>query len=140
MGCSDPSGDFAYADEDQRDLVRMILGSTAVGFGFSLALSQSTVAPIASSDSLLGGGSCSFEHDNPHHVLHGTKKRHEAEWNRFGINPNDPDDGNWLKLIPILEETVRKGEEVSRKIIQQTGEAIVQYEKYYAEFNARVVV
>lgn len=79
-----------------------------------------------------------FDSDDPHHILHGTKGRHENEWRRFGIDPNDPDSNNWAKLLPILEETYRQGKEEITKIVNDAGDKVVYYVKEFEEFSARV--
>lgn len=80
-----------------------------------------------------------FESGDEHHILHGSKNRHEAGWKKFGIDPNDPDDENWRKLLPILEEVYRNGKEISRKITDEFDYLIV-YAKKFEEIGAEVIL
>ena len=73
-----------------------------------------------------------------HHILHGTNGRHEDGWRRFGIDPNDPDDNNWPKLLPILEETYRQGKEEMAKMVNNGEGKVIYYIRVFEEVGVRV--
>ena len=71
------------------------------------------------------------------HIIHGTRKKHDAGWRRMGIDPNGPN--AWNLILPLLQKVVEEGLQESGYEPAGTGYTI-KYVMDFAEYGVRLVV
>lgn len=71
------------------------------------------------------------------HIVHGSKKGGGHDWNKFNIDPNDPN--SWSKILPLLKEVVDSGKQTASYPTQQ-GTVVAEYVKHFAEYGTSIIV
>ena len=71
------------------------------------------------------------------HIVHGSKKGGGHDWNKFYIDPNDPN--AWSKILPLLKEVIDSGKQIDSYPTPQ-GTIVEVYIKYFAEYGTSIIV